>query len=152
MKRISRISGVLLFTVLLSYAVYAQNSWIGSYEFEEDGGKTTGGTQIYIVHQLDILETDDGLIAMIQSNGFQTSRDLIAATKVEGNKLLVYFEAYGEHNTFQTYQKGDLLFTLEKTVKKETVEIRTIWDKFQPVVPKHQSSGKVYFQKVNRDD
>jgi Family of unknown function (DUF5991) len=87
------------------------------------------------------------LIAMIQSNGYQTSRDLVATAKIEGSKLLVYFNSYGENNVFETYKKGDLLFTLEQKTVKGELNILTYWDKFQPVVPKNEKSGKVYFQK-----
>ena len=129
---------------LLTFAVNAQSSWVGSYEFDEDGGKTAGGTPIFVSHRIDINETDDGLIAMIQSNGYQTSKDLVGKAKVEGDKLLIYFEYYGENNVFEEYQKGDLLLTFEK--KKD--EILTTWGKFQPIVKKNEKSGKVYFKKL----
>ena len=67
---------------------------------------------------------------------------------MDGNKLLIYFSNYGENNLFETYEQGDLLLTLEsKTVKGKT-EILTFWGKFQPVVPKNEKTGKVYFQKT----
>lgn len=152
MKNLSKISLVLLFSMLLCFAVNAQSEWVGSYEFGEDGGKTVGGTAIYISHQIDILESDDGLIAMIKSNGYQTSKDLVATTKIEGSKISFYFESYGEDNIFETYEKGDLLFSLERKTLKGKTEILTFWGKFQPVVPKNEKTGKVYFQKMNADD
>ena len=148
MKFLSKISFIFLFSLFLCFTVNAQSEWIGSYQFDEDGGKTAGGTAIFVTHQIDILEGDDGLIAMIQSNGYQTSRDLVGTTKIQGDKLLVYFDSYGENNVFETYKKGDLLFTLERKTAKGKTEILTFWDKFQPVVPKNEKSGKVYFQKI----
>jgi hypothetical protein len=147
MKILAKVSLILLFIWLLCLTVCAQSEWLGTYEFGEDGGKTAGGTVIFVMHQVDILESEDGLIAMIQSNGYQTSRDLVATAKIEGSKLLVYFNSYGENNVFETYKKGDLLFTLEQKTVKGELNILTYWDKFQPVVPKNEKSGKVYFQK-----
>lgn len=144
MKKLSNSLLCLIFALCFSFAANAQSSWVGSYEFDEDGGKTAGGTAIFVSHRIDITESDDGLIAMIQSNGYQTSKDLVGKAKVEGNKLLIYFEYYGENNIFETYEKGDLLLTLER--KKD--EILTIWGKFQPIVKKNEKSGKVYFKKL----
>lgn len=142
----------LLFSILLlvfaGIPAFAQSSWVGSYEFDEDGGKTAGGTPIYIVHQMDITEGDNGLVVMIQSNGYQTSRDLVCTAKVEGGKLNIYFEGYGENNTFEPYEPGDLLLSLEsKTVKSKT-QLLTWWGKFKPVVQKNEKTGQVYFKKT----
>lgn len=137
---------MLFFAFALS--VRAQTDWIGSYEFGEDGGKTAGGTAIFVSHQLEIKKTEDGLVAYLQSNGFQTSRDLICTARVEGSKLLIYFETYGENNVFEPYETGDLLLTLETKKTKNKIETVTFWNKFQPVVPKNEKSGRVYFQKL----
>lgn len=143
-KTIGSIFLVLIFSVFIN----AQTSWVGSYEFDEDGGKTTGGTAIFIVHELAVEQTDNGLIATINSNGYQTSIDLICTVKTEGDKLMIYFDSYGENNMFENYEQGDLLLTLEKKTTKGKTEILTYWNKFQPVVPKNQKSGKVYFKKA----
>jgi hypothetical protein len=150
MQLLTKISLVFLFTLFFGCAVQAQpDDWTGSFEFYEDGGKTAGGTPIFVAHLLDIVETDDGLVAMIQSNGYQTSRDLVGLVKPDGNKLLIYFEEYGENNTFQTFKKGDLLLTLERRTEKGKTVILTTWGKFQPVVPKNEKSGQIYFVKTN---
>jgi hypothetical protein len=147
MKIFKHIALGLLLTLLLSPAVQAQKEWLGSYVFDEDGGRNAGGTVIFISHQLEVAEADDGLIAMLQSNGYQTSKDLLCRAKTQGNRLLLYFESYGENNVFETYEKGDLLLTLERKTAKGKTEILTYWNKFQPVVPKNEKSGKVYFRK-----
>jgi len=147
MRPLSRSSLVCVILLSVSFAVYAQNDWAGSYEFYENGGKTAGGTSIFVTHQMDIVETEDGLVAMIQSNGYQTARDLVGSVRIDGNKLLVYFEDYGENNIFQTYEKGDLLLTLERKTEKGKTVILTTWGKFLPVVPSNEKSGKNYFVK-----
>lgn len=137
----------LALTLLFVLGASAQNAWVGAYEFDEDGGRNAGGTKIFISHRIDLVETDDGLIAMLQSNGYQTSKDLICKTKTEGSKLFLYFESYGENNVFESYEKGDLLLTLERKTVKNKTELLTHWGKFLPVIPKNEKSGKVYFVK-----
>ena len=143
MKRAALLS--LLVVVLFAIAVEAQSEWIGSYTFDEDGGRNAGGTVIFIVHELVILETDDGLRATLQSNGYQTSKDLNCSAKPKGSKLEIYFESYGENNVFESYSPGDLLLTLEKRTAKGKSELLTWWGKFTPVVPEKPKTGKVFF-------
>jgi hypothetical protein len=148
MKILSKIGILCALLFAFATAAAAQTDWTGAYEFGEDGGKTTGGTVIFISHQLEVRKTDDGLVAFIKSNGFQTSRDLICTARAEGGKLFIYFESYGEDNVFEPYETGDLLLTLEtKTVKGKT-RILTFWNKLEPIVPKNEKSGQVYFQKL----
>jgi hypothetical protein len=135
------------FLLLFPLAAFAQSPWVGEYEFDEDGGKNAGGTAIFIAHRLQIMETDDGLIAKLESNGYQTSKDLNCKAKAEGQKLLIYFESYGENNVFESYKPGDLLFTLESRTTKGKTELLTYWGKFSPIVPRNEKTGKVYFVK-----
>jgi Family of unknown function (DUF5991) len=148
MKFLSKINVFCLLFLAFALAAEAQTNWTGAYEFEEDGGKTAGGTQVYVNHRLEIRETDDGYAAFLKSNGFQTSADLICTAKAEGGKLLIYFADYGEDNAFESYKEGDLLLTLEMKTAKNKTEILTYWNKFQPLVPKNEKSGKVYFRKL----
>src|SRR5215217_651709 len=113
MKLFSKFLVSCFFIALFCLAANAQKEWLGTYVFDEDGGKTAGGTSIFISHRIDINESDDGLIATIESNGYQTSKELICTTKTEGARLLIYFDSYGENNMFEPYEKGDLLLTLE---------------------------------------
>ncbi len=133
-----------LFILIFSVAIQAQTDWTGVYEFSEDGGKTTGGTQIGIYHTLEIRAGGDGLMATIKSNGYQTSVDLICTAKAENNKISIYFAGYGEDNMFENYKADDLLLKLERKSEKETL---TFWGKFQPSIAKNEKSGKVYFVK-----
>ena len=151
MKCLRKIFIPAVFIMLLSFAANAQKEWLGSYSFDEDGGKTAGGTAIFVSHRIDIVESDDGLIATIQSNGYQTSKDLICTTKIENDKLLIYFDSYGENNIFEPYKKGDLLLTLERKITKGKTEILTYWGKFQPSVPKNEKTGKIYFQRSTKE-
>ena len=138
--------------LLLGCAAAAQKEWVGSYTFDEDGGRNAGGTKIFISHELTVMETDDGLIAHLESNGYQTSKDLNCRAKVNGSKLEIYFDSYGENNIFETYEKGDLLLTLERRAVKGKQELITFWGKFTPVVPKNEKTGKSYFVKASKID
>ncbi len=148
MLKIAKIFSALLFVFVLCAFVHAQTDWAGNYEFSEDGGQTVGGSEIFITHELEIKQTDNGLLATIQSNGFQTSIDLLGTVKTEGDKLMIYFDSYGENNMFEKYEQGDLLLTLEKKPDKNKTGILTYWNKFQPVIEKNKTSGKVYFKKI----
>ncbi|PYT00426.1 MAG: hypothetical protein DMF63_07615 [Acidobacteria bacterium] len=144
----TKLASILVVFLLLALQVSAQTDWKGSYYFGEDGGKTAGGTGIFISHDLKIFDGDNELVATLESNGFQTSADLICTAKTAGTKLMIYFQSYGENNMFEKYQPGDLLLTLEsKTVKGKPV-ILTYWGKFTPAIEKNEKPGKVYFEKV----
>lgn len=148
MKLLSKNIGATFLVLFFSVLVNAQSSWLGKYEFSEDGGRNAGGTKIFISHELEIRETSDGLMATLQSNGYQTSKDLICTAKIAGNKLEIYFDSYGENNIFESYEQGDLLLTLENKTVKGKNQTLTFWNKFQPSIEKNEKSGKVYFQKT----
>jgi hypothetical protein len=135
----------IAFCLFCALASMAQNSWLGVYEFSEDGGKNAGGSPIFISHRLEIMKSDDGLIATIESNGYQTSRDLLCSVKIKGDKAYVYFLGYGDNNVFESYTKGQLMLTLESKGDKDPV--LTHWGAFKPIVPKNEKNGKVYFTK-----
>lgn len=143
----NRAAAALAIAFVLAAQAAAQGGWVGTYSFEEDGGKNAGGTVIYIVHELTIMESDDGLRASLQSNGYQTSKDLNCKARVIGNKLEIIFESYGENNIFETYEAGDLLLTLEKRTAKGKAELLTWWGKFTPMIPEKPKTGKVFFVK-----
>lgn len=140
----------LVIVVSCATAIFAQADWVGTYTFDEDGGKNAGGTVIFIAHELVVMETDDGLRGTLQSNGYQTSKDLNVTAKVKGSKLEIYFESYGENNVFETYAPGDLLLTLEKRTAKGKSELLTWWEKFTPIVPEKPKTGKIFFTRAEK--
>ena len=143
MKRFLLIAALL---IALAVSALGQERWTGSYEFEEDGGKTSGGSAIVVVHEIDIIETDDGLIAEVRANGFQTSRALVAKVRFEGEKALLYFESYGDSNMLETFKEGELLLTLER----KGDQILTTWGAYLPASDKFKKPGKVYFRKLKK--
>lgn len=148
MRESFRIFWIGIGLLSLSLVAVGQTDWKGSYSFDENGGKNAGGAVIFISHDLNIFDGDDGLAATLQSNGYQTSADLICDAKAEGSKLMIYFQSYGENNMFEPYKSGDILFTLEKKVEKGKPVVLTYWGKFTPSIPKYSKPGKVYFERT----
>jgi hypothetical protein len=143
----NRSVATIAFCLLCAIATFAQNPWLGVYEFNEDGGKNAGGTVIFISHRLEIMNSDDGLIATLESNGYQTSKDLLCSVKIKGEKAYVYFLGYGDNNVFESYTKGQLMLTLESKIVAGKPSFLTYWGEFKPIVPKNEKNGKVYFTK-----
>jgi hypothetical protein len=88
MFKFFRISFVLIVVAFASVSIFGQNEWIGRYEFSEDGGKNAVGTAIFVQHELEVVEGDDGLIAFLKSNGYQTSKDLICTSEQRKGRAL----------------------------------------------------------------
>ena len=147
MRKTARLLRAAVILALVPIAICAQADWKGSYTFHENGGRNAGGTAILITHELDIIDGAEGLAATLESNGYQTSAELICTAKVEGTKLKIFFEGYGENNMFEPYTQGDLLLTLERKIEKGKTVTLTHWGKFTPSIPKNEKTGKVYFEK-----
>ena len=144
----TKLASILVVLFLLALNAAAQNAWNGSYYFGENGGQTAGGTKIFIEHELKIFDGDNEIAGTLESNGYQTSADLVCTAKVEGTKLMLYFQSYGENNMFEKYQTGDLLLTLERKTVKGKAVILTYWGKFTPAIEANGKPGKVYFAKT----
>ena len=117
----------------------------GNYEFNENGGKTTGGTVIFIAHVLDL--GSDGT-ATLTANGYQTARDLKCTFTTTAAKTVVTFDSYNADgvNSFEPYKKGDVLLTLQhKTVKGKKV-LWTTFGKYTPTVKNAPKAGGIYFK------
>jgi hypothetical protein len=149
MRKIIRSLQITVVSFSIVVAAAGQSDWKGSYNFTEQGGKNAAGVAVIISHELEIFEGGDGLAARLDSNGFQSSAELVCTTKIDGAKLLIVFQSYGESNMFEPYEQGDLLMTLERKTEKGKQVIVTHWGKFTPAIPKNEKSGKIYFEKVN---
>jgi len=119
MLKIAKAFSAFVFVFIFASFINAQTSWIGNYQFDEDGGRNAGGTKIFIAHQIEVRQAGDGLLATLQSNGYQTSVDLVGTIKADGEKLMIYFDSYGENNMFENYEQGDLLWSVRPRGKYE---------------------------------
>lgn len=139
---------LLMLLSLCAVFVFSANaqSYVGKYEFTEDGGRTAGGTGIVIGHDLTINADGTGRLT---AAGYQTSKEMFIKTKEVGKKLQVIFDKYDEEgaNMFTPYKGGEVLFTLEwKTVKAKKV-LWTTFGKYEPVAIEFKKSGGKYFVK-----
>lgn len=139
---------ILILSLTFVFTVNAQSikQFVGNYEFSEDGGKTFGGTAIFVGHDLQI--KSDGT-ANLTANGYQTSKDIICQTKPVGTKLQVIFVKYNPDgfNTFEKYKGGEVLLTLEwKIIKKKKV-LWTTFGEYAPAVFEAKKGGGIYFKK-----
>jgi hypothetical protein len=124
-----------------------QSTWEGTYTFQEGGGRTAGSTGEFVGHTVVIYHQDDGLLADIDANGFQTSRSLRCSAKTNGEKISLYFLNYREGNVFTPYQKGQLLLTLGRSTVGGRMRVLTYWGAYQPALSSARS-GRVYFKKT----
>src|SRR2546423_4142481 len=129
-----------------SQEVSAPASWEGTYIFQEGGGRTQGGAGMTVEHTIRVYRKDDALIADLDAAGFQTSVSLRCSTKVEGEKISLYFDSYREDNITEPYRKGQLLLTLERSSVGPTPRILTHWGAYQPALG-DAKSGRVYFKR-----
>ena len=141
----------LLILLVLSVAfVFSANAqvanYVGKYEFSEDGGRTAGGTAIFVGHDLKINADGTGRLT---AAGYQTSKEIFVKTNVVGKKLQIVFNKYDEDgtNSFTPYTGGEVLFTLEwKTIKGKKV-LWTTFGQYEPVVNNAKKAGGIYFKK-----
>jgi hypothetical protein len=138
---------LLMLSVAFVFSANAQNSnYVGKYEFSEDGGKTAGGSAVFVGHGLQI--KSDGT-AIVTVDGYQTSKHIHAKTKKVGAKMQLIFYKYDAENHAgpEILSEGDLLMTLEwKTVKGKKV-LWTTFAKHNPSVFDAKKGGGIYFKK-----
>lgn len=107
--------------------------WVGVYEYSEFAAPNQ--TWVYT---LQIERQESGLEAVLQGelriDGFQTLARIGVATRedsINKKQLDILFDHYLPEDIHYTeqYQKGDALFSLEKSTEKE---YKVVWDKLYP--------------------
>lgn len=118
---------LLLACLLLSVgqASYAQNEFVGKYNFSETVGKTAGGTVIMYNYQIIISKENSRYKARYHIDGYQamtrlncTVVEVKIAPEAPANSLILKFQSFGADDLFKPenlYQKGqDLLYIARK--------------------------------------
>jgi hypothetical protein len=113
--------------------------WQGDYSFGEVGGKNTG---MVIQYSLKIYTANKMLLADIDADGFQTQLRITCSSKIEGNRIHIYFKNYRQENLFEIYKPGELLLSMERKRGK----ILTYWQALKPQLIAYRN-GRVYFQR-----
>jgi Family of unknown function (DUF5991) len=126
------------------------DAWVGEYVFEEDGGRTAGGSAIYVVHQLNVTREGDALKARLESNGYQTYAAFECEARVAAGRLKLFFVRHADENVFLRgdYRAGDLLLTLARAAATRRPRLLTYWGKFRPQF-RRPRQGRVFFRRVD---
>ena len=119
--------------------------WLGEYVFEEDGGKTAGGSAIYVVHTLTIMREGREMKARLESNGYQTYVALECEAQASTGRMRLTFVRHADEHVFLRgdYRPGDHLLTLVR----DRTRLLTYWGKFRPQF-RRPRQGRVYFREV----
>ncbi len=141
MKKIALLCGLI---AAFAFSLSAQEL-AGKYEFFEDGGKTAGGSAVFVGHLLEL--GSDGT-ARLSADGYQTARDLICTFDMNAARTKVFFQKYSDDgvNMSQPYKEGDLLLTLENRTVKGKKVVWTIFGNYQPAVKVVPKAGGVFFK------
>jgi hypothetical protein len=122
-------------------------AWEGTYTFQESGGRTAGGTGMFVEHTIKVYRRDGELKADLDATGFQVATSLRCVAKAEGDRLDLYFESYREDNVTEPYQKGQLLLSLTRSTYRGKTSTLTYWAAYRPAFGAARS-GRVYFRKT----
>ena len=130
-----------------SLAFAERVAWEGTYTFQEGGGRTAGGTGMFIEHTIKVYRRGEELITDLDAAGFQVSVSLRCVAKAEGTRLNFYFESYREDNITEPYRRGQLFLSLERSTSRGKIRILTYWAAYRPAF-KTLKNGRVYFKKT----
>ena len=125
------------------------DAWVGEYTFGEDGGRTAGGSVIYVTHQLTVVREGGALRARLESNGYQTYAAFECEARVEAGRLKISFVRHADENAFLRgdYRPGDHLLTLARSGRGRRARLLTYWGKFRPQF-RRARQGRVYFERA----
>ena len=122
-------------------SVQAAPSWSGTYVYEENGGRTAGGTAILVTHTLTLSKTRGAWTGLLSSDGYQTFIRARCVGRAEGNRFDVIFKSSSEGAAFGA-KRGDRLFSLLRRGRR----LHTQWDKFFPVTKEKAPPTGEYFR------
>lgn len=116
-------------------------TWIGEYSFSEYAPPNQNMFYLVTIHG-----ERNNVFAQFSIDGFQRSERLTA--KVSGDASSVDFEFlhYLPGNTWEPYEKGDILLSFKKSGSK----LITSWGKLQPLLLENQEAGE-YFQLLTKN-
>lgn len=124
--------------------------WVGECTFDEDGGRTAGGSPIYIVHQITVTREGGALKARLESNGYQTFVAIECDARLEAGRLKLFFARHADENVFPRgeYRPGDLLLALARAGRGPRPRLLTYWGAFRPQF-RRPRQGRVFFRRVD---
>lgn len=156
-RRTARALAALVVGLLAAQAAVGQraaaddpDAWVGEYSFAEDGGRTAGGSPIFVVHELRVFREGGALKARLESNGYQTYAAFECDARAEGRRLKLFFVRHADENVLLRgdYAPGDLLLTLARSGSGRRARLLTYFGKFRPQF-RRPRQGRVYFRGVD---
>lgn len=115
-----------------------KNDWNGKYIFENEGG--TSGKWI-LGNEFELLVNRNPQLTIFSSSMSSPHAELSIEIEYEKGKINILYVEYLKGVGWEDFQKGDLLFSLEKAKGG----ILTKWEKMKPVYGKLPVEGN-YFQ------
>ncbi|RYX84697.1 hypothetical protein EON83_08660 [bacterium] len=141
-------------TVLLSLALIGATqglahaapapSWSGTYVYSEDGGRTTGGTAVFVTHTLKLWKKDGVWTGRLESDGYQTYIDTVVSGKLHGNQLDLLFKSRNPETRSPLAEPGQRLFSLTRLASGG---VKTDWGVFWPVTMDKAPRAGTYFRR-----
>ncbi len=113
---------------IFTWHYFRTQNWTGIYKYSESAPTNIGSNQTW-AYELKIYKENGQLKAQLNIDGFQTLVRIQAVAREQNKNLDIILDSYRPENIYQPYQKGDLLFTLQK-ISKEKYKIA--WNKLQP--------------------
>ncbi|RYG58994.1 hypothetical protein EON80_26245, partial [bacterium] len=118
--------------------------WSGTYVYEEDGGRTAGGTVIFITHTLQLWRKNGNWTGRLESNGYQTYINAVVAGKARGNQMDILFQSRDPETRSPLARRGDRLFSLLNGPNRR---LQTRWGVFYPVSMEKAPRPGIYFRR-----
>lgn len=136
---------------ICAHAQTLKSDWTGSYEFfdaEKGGPKNQPGN--FVTYTLIVSQNDDGFNARFTADGTQTSDDYECRVETTTDSIKVFFvkDISGtEEGKAIPLRKGDLIFTLTKTVAGRKTRYLFRKSKYEIFPLSAPSKNKIYFDK-----
>jgi hypothetical protein len=113
------------------------DQWIGEYIFTE-----SSPPEKVLSYGLNIYKENEVYYGEIYIDGFQTMTRIRTIISGDENSIDLIFEEYLPDNSYEPYNKGDLMLTL----KMDSDKILTSWGEIKPMRDENLNSG-IYFEK-----
>lgn len=134
-----------------AYPQSANGNWVGSYEFfDAEKGRPKNQTSNFVTYTLNISQSGERLIASFIADGIQISDDYECRVEAKGDSIKVFFvkDLGGmEEGKAEPLKKGNLMFTLTKTVAGKRTKYMFRKGKYEIYPLSAAPQNKIYFDK-----
>lgn len=138
------------FLALNINAQTTENVWSGSYEFFDGQNSTRNRPSDFVDYSLNLSQSNKDLACRFVADGTQTSDEYECNVQISGDSIKILFvnDLNGmNENRFEPFKKGQLLFTLTKTVVGRKTKYLFRAGKYEILTLSAVSKNKIYFTK-----